>query len=71
MTKPHQLAFYMDGYFKVDFCKVCGAEDLLLADGCSEKIVIHDPKFDLTDNKKRLSKNYWNKGMVPNYKKEI
>ena len=54
MTKPHQLAFYMDGYFKVDFCKVCGAEGLLLRADCPEKFI--DTSKNTLDEKKQISK---------------
>ena len=58
MTKQHTLDYYMDGYTAVPYCKVCSAEGLKLTEDCSGKIVIHDPNFDLTDNKKRLNKRY-------------
>ena len=58
MTKQHTLDYYMDGYIAVPYCKVCSAEGLKLTEDCSGKIIIHDPNFDLTDNKKRLNKRY-------------
>jgi len=63
----HILDYYMDGHTAVSFCKVCSAEGLELLDACSQKIIIHDPNFDLTDNKKRLKRNYWN---IPNNKRK-
>ena len=61
MTKQHTFDYYMDGHIAVQFCKVCSAEGLKLIEECFGKIVIHDPDFDLTNNKKRLNKNYWNR----------
>jgi hypothetical protein len=63
--RPHTLDYYMDGHGAVSYCRICSAEDLQLREDCPQKIIIHDPDFDLTDNKKRLKRNYWNKGIVP------
>ena len=57
-TKPHVTDFYMDGFQTVQFCKVCSAEGLALAEDCPQKIIIHDPNFDLTGFKKRLDERY-------------
>jgi hypothetical protein len=45
----------MDGYFKVDFCKICGAEGLMLSEECPQKFISTDSKISL-DEKKQTSK---------------
>jgi hypothetical protein len=61
MITRHTIDYYMDGHSAVPFCKVCSAEGLALSEDCPQKIIIHDPKWDLTDNKKRLNKKHWNR----------
>jgi hypothetical protein len=63
--RQHTLDYYMDGHMAVSYCRVCSAEGLGLYEDCPQKIIIYDPDFDLTDNKKRLKRNHWNKGIVP------
>lgn len=58
MTRPHVTDFYMDGHVTVPFCKICSAEGLALLEDCPQKIIIHDPNWDLTDNKKKLNKKH-------------
>lgn len=39
MTKPHTPAHYLDGFVRVAFCQVCGAEGLRLLDDCPNEVV--------------------------------
>ena len=34
MTNRHKTAYYFDGYFKVEYCQICSAEDLELQMPC-------------------------------------
>jgi len=43
----------MDGHFKVDFCKVCGAEGLMLREKCPEKFI----EKSLDDTNKNAKSN--------------
>lgn len=54
MTKPHTLSHYHDGFVRVEFCKVCGAEGLKLFEDCPQKIdsAVDNP----LDEKKKASK---------------
>lgn len=47
MTKPHTLAYYMDGQQRVEFCKVCSAEGFALYEDCpgkTENSISHEQK---------------------------
>jgi hypothetical protein len=39
VTKPHTPAHYLDGFVRVAFCKVCGAEGLKLLDDCQGNVI--------------------------------
>lgn len=39
MTKPHTPDHYKDGFVRVAFCKVCGAEGLMLLDDCQGNVI--------------------------------
>ena len=39
MTKPHDLACYLDGWRQIMFCKVCSAEGEKLLEACPQKIL--------------------------------
>lgn len=39
MTKPHTPAHYQDGFVRVAFCRVCGAEGLRLLDDCQGNVI--------------------------------
>ena len=57
MTKPHTLAYYMDGQQRVEFCKVCSAEGFALYEDCpgkTENSISHEQKS--LDEKKQTAK---------------
>lgn len=56
--KAHDIGVYEDGWTKTPYCKVCSAEGLALAEDCPQKIIIHDPNWDLTGFKKRVDKRH-------------
>lgn len=58
MTKAHIPAVYLDGFVRVAFCAVCGAEGLGLLDSCLGVVHTIEPKpidaNDQTDKQKIL-----------------